>query len=71
MRENENKIIAANLTVAYYSVRVREAVDPEAVVNTYETLRKLVQEKDDREAQESIPEKLKPVLDKLRRRQAS
>jgi hypothetical protein len=66
MQEKENKIIAANLTVAYYSARIREAVDAEAVVHTYETFRKLVQEKDDSEAWGSVPEKLKPVLDKLK-----
>lgn len=71
MRENESKIIAANLTVAYYSARTREAVDAEAVVHTYETFRKLVQERDDSEAWESVPEKLRPALDKLRRRRAS
>jgi hypothetical protein len=71
MQENENKIIAANLTVAYYSARAREAVDVEAVVHTYGTFRKLVQEREDSEAQGSIPEKLKPVVDRFRRRQAS
>jgi hypothetical protein len=71
MQENENKIIAAKLTVAYYSACIREAVDAQAVVLTYETFRKLVQERDDSEAQESVPEKLKPVLDKLRRKRAS
>jgi hypothetical protein len=71
MQENENKTIAANLTVAYYSARIRAAVDAEAVVDTYETFRKLIQEKSDSEADESVPEKLKPSLDKLRRRRAS
>jgi hypothetical protein len=71
MQENENKIVAAKLTVAYYSARIREAVDAEAVVHTYETFRKLVQERADREAEESVPEKLKPEIERLRRRRAS
>ncbi len=61
---NENNIIAGLLTVAY-SMPLRDAVDPETVVHTYDTFRKLLQEREEKEPESklSIPEALKPLVD--------
>jgi hypothetical protein len=64
-----NKVIAAILTVAYNSAFVRDSVDAETVVHTYETFRRLLQQKDEKEAEESIPEAMKPLLEQVKKNQ--
>jgi hypothetical protein len=48
---DDNKIIAATLTNAYYEGSVRETVEPEKIMEIYQTFRKLRQDQDKKEKQ--------------------
>jgi hypothetical protein len=67
----ENKIIAAILTVAYNSAFERDVAEPQLVMRTYEGFRALLEQKDEEEAEQSIPERMKPLINDVRKKAAA
>ncbi|MFZ1129366.1 MAG: hypothetical protein WAN38_01265 [Terriglobales bacterium] len=58
---DDNKIIAATLTNAYYEGSVRETVEPERVIETYQTFRRLLRDQDKKE--KLVPTALKGLAE--------
>jgi len=68
---HENKIVAAILTVAYNSAFVRDTIEPETVMRTYETFQTPLQQRDDEESEASIPDANRPSIDEVRKKAAA
>jgi len=58
---DDNKAIAAILTVAYNAAFVRDTVAPETVIHTYATFRKLLHEQDKKE--KPIPKSVRDLAE--------